>query len=358
MLITNAFVKGTFRNIEIEDGKIIAVTPAKHVDGAVDVKGKRVIPGLIDVHTHGCVGMDTLDGNFAPMCDFLAKNGTTSWLPTTMTMDADTVERVTHLPTEFPGAQILGFHMEGPYISPKYKGAQNEAYIKAPDYEKFKRFSNVKMITVAPEQPGSMDFIRRVTSEGVCVALGHTDCDYDTAVAAIESGADCLTHTFNAMQPLHHRKPGPIGAACEKHIYAQLICDGVHIHKASVLAAYRMFGSDRLTLISDAIRPAGLPVGTESESGGIPVVVRDGAVYLRDAENTLAGSGSTLWHCVCCAVGMGIEFDEAVKMATETPAELLGVNKGKIEVGRDADLLVIDDEMNIEQVIIAGKRYA
>ena len=103
MLITNAFVKGTFRNIEIEDGKIIAVTPAKHVDGAVDVKGKRVIPGLIDVHTHGCVGMDTLDGNFAPMCDFLAKNGTTSWLPTTMTMDADTVERVTHLPTEFPG---------------------------------------------------------------------------------------------------------------------------------------------------------------------------------------------------------------------------------------------------------------
>ena len=155
---------------------------------------------------------------------------------------------------------------------------------------------------------------------------------------------------------MHHRRPGPIGAASEKHIWAQIICDGVHIHRAVILAALKLFGPDRLTLISDAIRPAGLPEGTVSESGGIPVVVRDGAVYLKDSD-TLGGSGSTLWHCVKVAVGMGIDFDTAVRMATRTPAELLGIRKGRILEGYDADLLVVDDDMNIRAVYVAGKRF-
>lgn len=354
-VIKNARVRGTLCNIVMEDGKIVSVNQEKGLAG-IDAEGRRVVPGMIEVHAHGCIGMDALDADFEPMCDFLAKKGTTTWLPTTMTMDAETLIEVTHTKTDFAGTQIPGFHLEGPYISPKYKGAQNEDYIKAPDYEEFKKFGNVKMITVAPEQPGSMEFIRRITSEGVIAALGHTDTDYDTAIEAIENGANCLTHTFNAMQPLHHRKPGPIGAAAEKGIWAQIICDGVHIHKASVLAAYKMFGSDRLTLISDAIRPAGLPEGTVSESGGIPVKVRDGAVYL-DGTDTLAGSGSTLWHCVKCAVKMGIDFDEAVKMATKTPATLLGLKKGQIKEGYDADLLIISEDMEIDDVIIAGERY-
>lgn len=354
-VITNAKLSGEICNIVIENGKITSINNDKGLKG-IDADGRRVVPGMIEVHAHGCIGMDALDGNFEPMCDFLAKKGTTTWLPTTMTMDTETLVEVTHKKTDFPGTQIAGFHLEGPYISPKYKGAQNEDYIKAPDYDEFCRFGNVKMITVAPEQPGSMEFIRRISADGVIASLGHTDTDYDTAIEAIENGAKCLTHTFNAMQPLHHRKPGPIGAAAEKGIWAQIICDGIHIHKASVLAALKMFGSDRLCLISDAIRPAGLPEGTISESGGIPVEVRDGAVFL-DGTDTLAGSGSTLWHCVCCAVKMGIDFEEAVKMATRTPARLLGLNKGEIKEGFDADLLIIGDNMEIDDVIIAGERY-
>jgi N-acetylglucosamine-6-phosphate deacetylase len=300
--------------------------------------------------------MDTLDGNFEPMCDFLAKNGTTTWLPTTMTADTDSLIEVTHKKTDFPGTYIHGFHLEGPYISPKYKGAQNEDYIKAPDYEEFKKFKNVKMITLAPELSGSMEFICKIRSDGVIPSIGHTDTDYDTAINAIEHGVLSLTHTFNAMPPLHHRNPGPIGAALEKGIWAQIISDGIHVHKASFLAAYKIFGSDRLTLISDAIRPAGLPEGTLSESGGIPVMVRNDAVYL-NGTNTLAGSGSTLLQCVSKAVKMGIEFSEAVKMATKTPAKLLGLKKGEIKLGYDADLIILSDNITADEVFIAGERY-
>ncbi len=353
--IINASLDGKICNIVMEDGRITSINQEKGLTG-IDADGRKVIPGLIEVHAHGCAGMDTLDGNFEPMCHFLATKGTTTWLPTTMTMDTETLVEITNKKTDFPGTHIPGFHLEGPYISPKYKGAQNEAYIKAPTYEEFSRFGRVKMITVAPEQPGSMEFIRRISQEGVVASLGHTDADYDTSICAINAGAKCLTHTFNAMPPLHHRKPGPIGAGAEKGIWAQIICDGVHIHKASVLAALKMFGSDRLTLISDAIRPAGLPENTLSESGGLDVVVRNGAVYLKDSD-TLAGSGSTLWDCVCSAVKMGIDFEEAVKMATQTPAKLLGLNKGQIREGYDADLLIVSDNMEIDDVIISGERY-
>ena len=212
------------------------------------------------------------------------------------------------------------------------------------------------MITVAPEWEGAFDFIRAVTKEGTVVSIGHSDTDYDTAIGAINAGASCLTHTFNAMQPIHHRRPGPIGAASEKHIWAQIICDGIHIHRSVILMALKLFGTDRLTLISDAIRPAGLPEGTVSESGGIPVVVRDGAVYLKDSD-TLGGSGSTLWHCVRCAIDMGIPFDDAVKMATDTPAKLLGLRRGAIREGYDADLLIVGDDLELDEVIIRGRRY-
>ncbi|MBP5289278.1 MAG: N-acetylglucosamine-6-phosphate deacetylase [Clostridia bacterium] len=354
-LVTNARIGEKLYTIEMTNGVISDLREGRE-SGGIDAAGRRVIPGLVDVHAHGCIGMDALDGDFEPMCDFLGKNGTTTWLPTTMTMDADTLEAVTHKKTDFPGTRIAGFHLEGPYISPKYKGAQNEDYIKAPDIDEFHRFKNVKMITVAPEWEGAMDFIRQATDEGTVISIGHSDTDYDTAVRAIDAGAKCLTQTFNAMQPIHHRKPGPIGAASEKHIWAQIICDGIHIHRATILMALKLFGPDRLTLISDAIRPAGLPEGTVSESGGIPVVVRDGAVYLKDSD-TLGGSGSTLWRCVKCAVGMGIDFDTAVQMATETPAKLLGLKRGQIKVGYDADLLIIGEDMTLDEVIINGRRF-
>lgn len=351
MIISNANVKGKLVSIVIENGTITEITD-KALNGDVDAKGRRVVPGMVEIHAHGCMGLDTMDADFKPMCEYLGSKGTTSWLPTTMTMDYDSLKRVDQAKTDFPGTNILGFHFEGPYISYKQKGAQNEAYIKDPDLEGFSQFKNVKMITMAPELPGSMEFIEKC---GCVVAIGHTSCDYATAIEAIEHGANCLTHTYNAMPGLHHRNPGPIGAAFEKQIYAQLICDGFHISKPMVLATYKLFGSDRMVIISDAIRPAGLADGIY-ESGGLEVHMKDGAARL--ADGTIAGSTATLWQCVCKAVEFGIDFDEAVKMATETPSKLIGADKkGRIEVGCDADLLIISDNMEIDNVIIGGEVF-
>ena len=352
MNINNAIVNGKLVNIEICDGKIASLSETPFENG-YDAGGKRVIPGLIDVHTHGCIGMDTMDADFERMCAFYAEKGTTSFLPTTMTMGYDDLLKVVNAKTDFKGANILGFHFEGPYISPIYKGAQNEKYIKTPDIEGFKQFKNVKMITIAPELSGSEEFIKAVSKDCV-VSIGHSACDYETALKAMDCGANCLTHTYNAMPPLHHRNPGPIGAAMDKNVYVQVICDGFHVLKPIVLSTYRTFGAERMVIISDSIRPAGLPDG-EYESGGLKVILRDNIAKLEDG--TVAGSSSMLWFCVKKAVEMGIPFEDAVRMATATPAEMLGINKGKIEIGFDADLLIIDDDMNIEKVIIAGEEY-
>ncbi len=352
MLIKNALVGNKIADINTENGVITEIGTKLCGDG-IDAEGKRVIPGLIDVHTHGYGGFDTMGADFEPMCRIYAKNGTTSFLPTTMTMGYDDIKTVCDAKTGFSGAEILGFHLEGPYISKKYKGAQNEKYIKSPDIKGFKQFNNVKMITIAPELDGSQEFIREVSKSAV-VSIGHTDCDYETAVDAIECGANCLTHTYNAMPPLHHRNSGPIGAAIEKNIYAQLICDGMHISKPVVLSTYRTFSSDRVVLISDSLSCGGLPDG-EYVSGGLKVILKNNTAKLPDG--TIAGSTATLWDCVKKAVRFGIPFDDAVKMATKTPADMLGIKKGRIAAGYDADLLIIGEKLNIEKVIIAGEVF-
>lgn len=352
MILNNALIKGELKSLVIENGKIEKISTTPFENGE-DLKGKRVIPGLIDVHTHGCNGMDTMDADLGPMCEFYAKHGTTSFLPTTMTLGTDSLLNVTESGTDFDGANILGFHLEGPFISKKYKGAQNEEFIRLPSLEEFKKFKNVSMISLAPELEGSCEFIREASKRCI-VSIGHTDCDYQTALDAIDAGALCLTHTYNAMPPLHHRTPGPIGAGFERGIYAQVICDGFHVAKPVVLATYKMFTADRMVLISDSIRCAGLADG-EYESGGLKVYLKDSAARL--ADGTIAGSCAMLFDCVKKAVEFGIPFDDAVKMATETPAKMLGVNKGQIKEGFDADLIVIDDNFNLESVIIGGKKF-
>ena len=352
MIIYNAEINGELKTVVTEGDKIAAVEENRK-NGDINAEGNRLIPGLIDVHTHGCIGMDTMDADFEPMCRFYAEHGTTSFLPTTMTMGYDSLLKVTSAKTDFKGANILGFHFEGPYISEKHKGAQNEKYIKNPSVEEFAQFKNVKMITVAPERPGSMEFIKAVTPDCI-VSIGHTDCDFDTADEAIKNGANCLTHIYNAMPPFHHRNPGPIGAGFVNHIYAQIICDGFHITKPVVLATYKMFGADRMTLISDSIRSAGLPDG-EYESGGLKVFLRGGAARL--ADGTIAGSSATLLDCVKTAVKFGIPFDDAVRMASRTPAEMLGVSKGQIKAGFDADMLIVDKDINLKTVIVNGEVF-
>ncbi len=353
LAVKNASLWGETVNIVIKDGKFYDF-PETVDEFDIDAEGKQVIPGLIDVHSHGCIGMDTMDADFAPMCRFYAQHGTTAWLPTAMTMGYDDLLKVCAANTDCEGTEILGFHFEGPYISEKYKGAQNPDHIKDPSIEAFSQFERVKMITVAPERKGSLEFIKTVTDKGCVVALGHTDCTYEEALDAIDAGANCLTHTYNAMPPLHHRNPGPIGAAFDRQIYVQVICDGFHVLKPVMVATYKMFGKERMVIISDSIRPAGLPDGTY-ESGGLTVVLKDGIARLTDG--TVAGSSSTLYDCVLKATECGIPFRDAVYMASTTPAEMLGINKGKIEKGFDADLLILNPDMSIDKVVIAGKEF-
>lgn len=352
MILKNAEIDGQQKDIAFEDGKIIDVAKAKE-NTSIDLKGKKVIPGLVDIHSHGCFGYDTMDANFEPMCRFYGEHGTTSWFPTTMTMSYESLKKVTESRTDFPGTNILGFHFEGPYISEKYKGGQNARYIQTPYLEDFRQFKNVKMITMAPEVAGAMDFIRNVSKDCV-VSLGHTSCDYQTAVEAIGAGAMCLTHTFNAMPPLYHREPGPIGAAIDKDIYVQFICDGLHISRPVIIGAYRIFGPEKMILISDSVRCAYLPDG-DYDVGGSTVHLRNKQIRLDNG--TISGSCATLWDCVKKAVEFGIPFKDAVGMATRTPAELMGVKKGRLEPGWDADLLIIDDDMEINTVIIGGEVF-
>lgn len=351
MIINNVNLNGEIKSIKTVDG-VIAEISDKPYNKGFEGNGDRIIPGLIDVHSHGMMGMDTMDADFEKMCEEYAKSGTTSFLPTTMTMDYESLDRVCEAQTSFKGANILGFHFEGPYVSKKYKGAQNEEYIKKPSAEEFSRFKNVKMITVAPELPGSMEFIKAVSGRMV-VSLGHTDCDYETAIKAIDAGANCLTHTFNAMAPLHHRNVGPIGAGMEKHIYAQLICDGFHVSKPMVMLCYKMFGADRLVIISDSIRPAKLPEG-EYESGGLKVRVKDNTIRLLDG--VIAGSYATLFDCFKKALEFGIPFDDVVRMTSTNAAEMLGIKKGKIEVGFDSDFIILDKDNNIKNVFIGEEQ--
>ena len=348
MIISNVRLQNGIFDICIENGRIAEIGKFGHSD--VDAKGHRLIPGLIDVHLHGFQGSDFADCEFYKISDALVREGTTSYVATLMTDSAENLEKVTKSGCPKGKASFLGFHLEGPYLSLKKSGAQNKEFIKIPDTEEFSRFENVAMITIAPENEGALEFIKNVGNTVVC--LGHTDCDYDCAVKAIDAGANCLTHTFNVMPPMLHRDPGPIGAAVQKGIYAQLICDGMHVHKSVCLAAYRMFTSDRLILISDMIRPAGMPDGVY-DSGGYEVFVKDGKATLR--EGNLAGGYLSLIHIVKTAVSFGIDFYEAVKMASETPAKMLGVNKGVIREGFDADLVLLDDEMNVLMTLVNGQ---
>ncbi len=352
MILNNLLFEGKLTDLTIKSGKIAAVSPAGTAGNGEDCSGLTVIPGLVDMHAHGCVGFDTMDGKFEEMCAFLAKNGTTSWLPTTMTQSYETIKRVTESKIDVPGTRILGFHMEGPYINEKRKGAQNGKFIRNPDLEEFRSLPGMRVVTIAPELPGSEEFIR---SCNALVCIGHTDADYDTCISAIEAGANCLTHTFNAMPGIHHRNPGPIGAALKKNIYVQAITDGLHLHPSICLLLYKAFGPDRMVIISDSMRATGLGDGTY-EFGGQDITVKDSVA--RTEDGAIAGSTSTLWRCVKQAASFDIPFDDAVRMATRTPADMIGApEKGRIEAGADADLILLDSSLEISRVMIGGEFF-
>ena len=245
------------------------------------------------------------------------------------------------------GARVIGINMEGPFIAPEKKGAQNGAYIQAPSAETFRACQQasgglIKLVTLAPEMEGSVEFIKELKDE-VHISVGHTTADYDTAKAAFEAGADHVTHLYNALPPLNHRAPGVIGAAADNdHVYAELISDGMHIHGSAIRAAFRMFGPERIVLISDSMMACGMENG-EYELGGQKVFMKDRKATL--ADGTLAGSSIHLMDGLRNAVSFGVPLEQAVMAATSAPAKAIGMEReiGCIRTGARADLLILDE---------------
>ena len=358
------------RDVHADGGLFVGEAACTEGD-VVDASGCYVIPGLVDLHFHGSAGADISDGDLAglhKMGAYEASRGITALCPATMTLPEDVLMRAAQAASAYePAADeaaLVGINMEGPFISPSKVGAQNPDYVRNPSAEEFRRLQEAagglfKLVDIAPEEPGAEEFIREMADE-VRISLAHTCTDYDTAVRAFELGARQLTHLDNAMDPMHHRKPGPIPAAVEHgEVTAEIIADGVHIHPAMVRLAFQLFGDDRMILISDTLRAAGLEDGTY-DLGGQDVTVR-GPVATID-NGALAGSVSDLMRCLTVAVrDMGIPLASAVKAASANPARALGLDaeRGAIEPGKVADAVLLDKEtLDLRAVVLRGELLA
>ena len=337
----------------------------------LDGKGAYCFPGMIDLHFHGCKGYDFCDGTkeaIHEIAKYEASIGVTAIAPATLTLPVDELERVLACaaayreePKNGAAADLVGINMEGPFISIEKKGAQDERNIISCDADVFRRFQKaanglVKFIGVAPERNDAAAFISAVKGE-VTVSLAHTNAGYDAAKAAFDAGAGHVVHLYNAMSPFTHRDPGVIGAAADSgHVDAEIICDGVHIHPSAVRNAFRMFGTDRMILISDSIRAAGMPDGYYT-LGGLDVDVQGRYARLENG-GALAGSVTTLPDCVRTAVKeMQIPLETAIASATINPAKSLGIDNqyGSIEPGKKADLVLWDKDLRLQTVIKDGK---
>lgn len=351
------------------DGKFGAVLPQSVPEDAVDLQGATVIPGLCDVHNHGNSGEDFSDGSYEGLikiAKYLASEGVTSFAPASMTLPYDVLEKAFAAGRKLADAQpegcsrLMGIQMEGPYFSEKKKGAQNGAYLKTPDYDGFKKLYDgcgglVRIVDLAPELADSKEFVEKA-SKLCTVSVAHTDSDYDHAKMAFDAGATHLTHLYNGMPSIHHRNPGVIPAAAENpNVRAEIICDGLHIHPASVRLAFNMFGADRMIIISDALRCCGMPDG-EYELGGQQVFLSGGIAKLKDG--TIAGSATNLFECMRRAISFGIAEEDAVRAASYNPACSLGVQDqiGTIETGKLADFVVCNSDYSKKTVYMGGKQ--
>ena len=351
------------------DGALISNTSGD--DTVLNAVGCRVIPGLVDVHFHGCVGEDFSDATpdgLQKIADFELSQGVTYICPAGMTLPEDQLTSIckttaAHRKNHSGGAEVVGAHLEGPFLCMAKKGAQNGDYLHDPDAAMLKRLQQaaegcVKLVTLAPEQPGSIEFIKAASELGIHVSVGHTVASYDTAKAAFEAGADHATHLYNAMPPLAHRDPGVIGAAWEvPHVKAELICDGIHIHPAVVRLTFGLFGKERMIIISDSLRATGMPDG-EYPFGGQMIEVHGNRATILGHPETLAGSVTSLMGCLRQAVSFGIPVADAVRACTYNPAQSIGIDHraGTLDVGKEASIVLLDEkDLSIKAIIFKGK---
>lgn len=347
--------------IYINDHRLVDKAEYQDDGEVIDAEGLLVLPGLVDIHSHGAAGEDFSDGNpegLKKILQYEKRCGITSYCPTSMTFPK---ERLRQIFASIKGAQtedgatVVGINMEGPFLDPAKKGAHVEKWIAAPDVAFVRELNQdadglVRLVTLAPNMDGAEEFIKEMHEE-VCISLGHTAADYDCASRAMKLGAHHVTHLYNAMQPFGHRAPGLIGAAMDDpECMVELICDGYHIHPSAIRAAFRMFGPERVILISDSMRATGMENGTY-ELGGQEVTVMDRKAVLKDG--TLAGSATNLYGCMCKAVEFGIPLEQAIMAATANPARSIGIfdRVGSIRIGKQADLLLVSENLELKRVI-------
>lgn len=349
------------QTLYVNDHRLVDKAEYQDDGEVIDAEGLLVLPGLVDIHSHGAAGEDFSDGNpegLKKILQYEKRCGITSYCPTSMTFPK---ERLRQIFASIKGAQtedgatVVGINMEGPFLDPAKKGAHVEKWIAAPDVAFVRELNQdtdglVRLVTLAPNMDGAEEFIKEMHEE-VCISLGHTAADYDCASRAMKLGAHHVTHLYNAMQPFGHRAPGLIGAAMDDpECMVELICDGYHIHPSAIRAAFRMFGPERVILISDSMRATGMENGTY-ELGGQEVTVQDRKAVLKDG--TLAGSATNLYGCMCKAVEFGIPLEQAIMAATANPARSIGIfdRVGSIRIGKQADLLLVSENLELKRVI-------
>ena len=357
------------KDLAFDDGIITDIAPPGSIDGeCYDAAGAYVLPGFVDIHTHGCVNYDFCDADPAgmeKMLSYYGRSGVTSVILTTMSYGEDVLSGIIRVALNYIGkkgygAILRGVNLEGPFINKAKRGAQNPDYITGPDIGLFDRLydafeGSIRLLDIAPELPGSMYLIRHA-SKRCKVSLAHTCADYDCAAAAFDAGASNVTHLFNAMPGYHHRAPGVVGAAFEKADYVEIVSDGVHLHPSVVRAVFRMFGAHRICLVSDSTRGTGMPDG-EYELGGQAIVIKDGRSNLLD-NGAIAGSATNLIECFRRAVTFGIPLEDAVRASSYNPARAAAIisDAGSLKPGKSADILILDSALEVKAVFAAGSR--
>ena len=358
--------------LEVEEGKIQAVRPYGTAAPDADYGDKRIVPGFIDLHTHGAYGFDTNDGEEEGLRRWqrrIPEEGVTSFLPTTVTQIPQVLVRalsnaaaVAETPGE--GAEILGIHLEGPFLDMQYKGAQPPEAIAAPETEQFQIYQKaaknwIRYITLAPEHDPDWALTRYCSRNGVAVSIGHSSASYEQALLGIANGASSMTHVFNGMTGFHHREPGLAGTALRvREVYGEIICDGRHVHPAALNNFFAAKGRDYAIMVTDSLRAKHCPPGGEYELGGHAVEIRENGLAYIKGTDTIAGSTLAMNRGLQILTEQAmVPFDAALNACTINPARCLGVDrrKGRLRAGYDADIVVLEDSCEVCQTYCRGR---